>query len=129
MNTPKHLVSEYRQFIANIRRVGAKRLESFEDPAYLKLASLLEDMTAHLGSDRSCSAVEEAAHGEDLFVVDALTRELQFFNHLATEDAGGDSIAAGETVKTSFENLLQKLPDWIKKPLKILNEILQLIKP
>jgi hypothetical protein len=53
-----------------------------------------------------------------------------FFNELV-EDAGagsGETPDAAATVKESFEDILDDLPDWFKKFLKILNEILSLVR-
>jgi hypothetical protein len=53
-----------------------------------------------------------------------------FFNELV-EDAGagsGETPDAAATVKESFEDIIDDLPDWFKKFLKILNEILRLVR-
>jgi len=71
---------------------------------------------------------------------DALTylqHEFSFFHELVTqlnETAEPDNedvdnaIEAGETIKGSFEQLIEKLPERWKKILKVVNEILSLLK-
>jgi hypothetical protein len=131
MNTANDLVNAYSKFLGTIHRVAAARLrkKSEDHAAYEELSSLLDEIIKRLGNEEAIELVLKAAQEEDQFVVEALTREMRFYNRLAEGDQDGSTVAQGEVVKTSFEKLIEKLPKWMQKLLHILNEILQLIRP
>jgi hypothetical protein len=76
---------------------------------------------------------------DDKKIVGFLEDELKFFNSLigsSRDDAGGltltveatkDALGSGETVKDSIEGFFE-LPRWLKKILKVLNELLSIIR-
>lgn len=63
-----------------------------------------------------------------------LQRELQFFVAWKGEyEEGGkeddlDALDAGQTIKDSAEDLIKKLPRWLRHLLKILNELISIIR-
>ncbi len=55
-------------------------------------------------------------------------RELEFFNAAHSNNRDADEEADdGDTIKTSIEGIFQ-IPDWLKKRLKFLNEILKILR-
>lgn len=82
---------------------------------------------AQLKSGRDLpSGKGEAAHA-------LLVAEIEFFAGVyANPDREGGDRAFDDagTVKDSIEDILRKwLPEWLEKPLKILNELLRLLRP
>ena len=67
--------------------------------------------------------------GEATESLTLLNLEITFYNTRYEEDSygGEEAIDNGKTVKDSIEDLI-KLPEWIKKVLKVLNEILSIVK-
>jgi hypothetical protein len=45
----------------------------------------------------------------------------------ADED-DGDAVSAGKTIKDSAEELIKKLPKWFRRLLKVLNELLSILR-
>lgn len=67
------------------------------------------------------------------FIKECLSLEMEYFNNRVTADdsylSSKEGIENGQTVKDSLEDLFGDIPNWIKKALKIINEILSLVKP
>lgn len=71
---------------------------------------------------------------DDPVALRLLQRELQFFIARKGEyEEGGkeddlDALDAGQTIKDSAEDLIKKLPRWLRHLLKILNELISIIR-
>lgn len=44
------------------------------------------------------------------------------------DEDGGDAVGAGKTIKDSAEGLINKLPKWFRRLLKVLNELLSILR-
>ena len=143
MNTPDFL-NAWDQFLKNLNQLGGYRLQLRDQAEYQELDDLLNRVIKALMSGEAMSAVQHAvdttnrsSDGDQLTTF--LGDELKFFNNLITgygaamgnktlsEEDADEALGAGKTIKESFEHLLDDLPGWIKKILKVLNELLSLI--
>jgi hypothetical protein len=128
---------EWPRFLENIHALGKRK---FRRRPSTTLEGLFDDVIKALqGQD----VTDEIAHAlivekrnpDDARIVDDyLAREMKYFNEIAEaniaegEDAHPEGpLEAGQTVKESIEELVH-LPEWVKKILKILNELLSLIR-
>jgi hypothetical protein len=94
-----------------------------------ELNTLLSDVVKALLTERSVAAIESAWTHLDEEVAKFLLQEL---NLIASMHAGADAVDGTEDIKTgkeSIEDILGDwLPGWLKHLLKILNEILKLVR-
>jgi hypothetical protein len=145
METPEFM-DAWNQFLNNLRRLGHYRLNLREEEQeeYKALDDLLDRVIDSLLKDDAMTAVRQAVDTENRStdgeqITTFLGNELQFFNSLVksydaamnstqlSESAADEALGAGKTIKESLEGLLESLPKWIKKILKVLNELLSLI--
>jgi hypothetical protein len=123
--------AEFVGFIANLNVLCHRRIAERDDNRYATLELLLNHVSETLRSADTAKALETGISREDPRIIDALTREMQFFNALAAPGRScgtKEALDAGGTIKGSIEDLLDNLPGWLKKILKILDEIIDLIK-
>jgi hypothetical protein len=121
----------YQQFVRVSGQVANTALgrKSFPPALREQLRSLIHEVINGLGSADAVTAVENAWDELDPRVADLLERELRFIAELhegGENPSGSDDVATG---KESLEDILEKLPKWLKHLLKILNEILKLVRP
>lgn len=139
------MIQEWQLFLTNLRDLCEHKLDSPTRDNYGQLRGLVNDVIDELQSDDAMEAVRNAVktadRNPDNKKVNAfLERELKFFNSLIAESRNYDTkitlsevetdeaLGAGKTIKDSFEEQIEKLPDWIKKILKVLNEILSILR-
>jgi hypothetical protein len=132
------------KFLENLEELCRHRLRQPERENYEELTSLLRNVISELQGDGAVKAMEHAIgtaerNDDDRKIVGFLEDELKFFNNLVVssrDDAGGltlnaeatkDALGSGETVKDSIEGFFE-LPRWLKKILKVLNELLSIIR-
>jgi hypothetical protein len=127
------LTNEFRKFLDNFEKVCRIRIES-RNLRYQFLNGILKRIIEALDKEAQ-NAIREATEAwldndNNNLILEALTAELRFFNDLVDNEGAGSGEApdAAATVKESFEEVLNQLPEWIKKLLKILNEILSLVR-
>ena len=136
--------NEWMKFLENLEDLCRHRLRQPGREDYEELTSLLRNVISELQSDDAAKAMEYAIvtaerSDDDNKIVGFLEDELKFFNNLigsSRDDAGDltlnveatkDALGAGETVKDSIEDFFE-LPRWLKKILKVLNELLSIIR-
>ena len=143
----------YRQFLRTTKGVVENRLNRISGEPEKRHATdltkrvfdaLLEKAAIEVVAETFKSLSETSdppdwPEGKSEVVLGALLAEMQFFNaRYATfrTETGGDHNKAddgaddSEEVKGSLEQILgSKLPKWIKDLLKVLNEILSLVRP
>lgn len=133
--------SEWARFILNLQRIASRKLARQDGQAQYSadtqykndLRDLLDDVIEKLRSPAQLDVMFHASALEDRFVVDCYKRELKCFNdwvenrsaQTAAED--DDELDAGEKVKSSVDTVISKLPEFLKKLIHILNELLKLI--
>ena len=139
------LFDEWQGFLDNLRDLCHHRLQKPDRAKYRSLQGIVDDVIDKLKHPDACKAVihaiDTANRNPDNQVVNGLLeREIKFFNELIansrgyggeismTEEEVNDGLGAGETIKDSFEDLLDNLPEWVKKLLRILNELLSIIR-
>lgn len=136
---------EWMKFLENLEELCRHRLRQPGRENYEELTPLLRNVISELQSDDATRAMENAIvtaerNDDDRRIVVFLEAELKFFNNLVVsshdDDAGGltlnaeetkDALGSGETVKDSIEEFFE-LPRWLKKILKVLNELLSIIR-
>lgn len=140
MSAIDDFVTSWNQFLEDIFQAAELKAKSKGQAAYKDyLIPLLKEIVDDLKEDKSglSKALREEINGDEASeqVLSYLRKEFTFFKNLikqvkADQDANGvdDAIDAGKTIKDSFENLIKKLPERWKKILKVLNEILNLLK-
>jgi len=122
----------YQRFIRTARSVARRELAEKALPVVLdmELRQLLDDVLQRLLSQEAIVAIESAWENLDTSVADLLIREIDFISALNTDDgdsSGSDDVSTG---KESLEDILGEwLPKWLKHLLKLLNEILKLVRP
>ncbi len=113
-----------------------------------KAKEFSESVFDGLKGEEACCLVVEALNEQHEAVKSAFKVELEFFNAKYTDDnlrgllqSSGVALAKkrefveraledGDTVKKSLEELVgSTLPGWLKKMLKLLNELLKLVRP
>ncbi len=122
-------------FLSDLTWVTSRRLDR-RGGAYSELQAVLQESQRMLSSESALDAAAAAFSAQAELYPQAgklLLRELRFFRNLiANADASGEddeeAVAAGKTIKDSFEKYLDKLPEKWKKILDVLNEILSLAK-
>ena len=143
----------YTEFLCTLRGIVDHRRVRIESAEERELAEQLTGpvfgalmgraaVGAVVGAFRLNGRVEDGrdeARPNDEVVLNALLAEMQFFNarygNFRGEEGGRDGEADegagdGHVVKGSLEKILgATLPDWIKRLLEVLNEILSLIRP
>lgn len=135
---------EWKKFLENLEELCRHRLRQPGRENYEELTSLLRNVIAELQSDDAAKAIDYAIvtagrNDDDKRIVGFLEDELRFFNNLivsSRNDAGDltldveatkDALGSGETVKDSIEDFFE-LPRWLKRILKVLNELLSIIR-
>lgn len=143
METPEFM-DAWDQFLRNLHRLASYRLSLRERAEDKRLSDLLDRVIESLLKEDAMSAVAHAVDTENRStdgqqITTFLGDELRFFNDLVTsydtamgktelsESDADEALGAGKTIKESLEDLLESLPKWIKKILKVLNELLSLI--
>ena len=144
MEAINDFVTSWNQFLDDLVQAARLKAESKGQAAYRDdLIPLLEVIVRDLKEDNSYLRV--ALQGEidedktSESVLRYLRKEFTFFEKLIKQvktdqeednddDGVDDAIDAGKTIKDSFEKLIKKLPERWRKILKVLNEILNLLK-
>lgn len=133
-------LDEYISLITGLQIVLKKRLEKLSQRGKQGVSDLeeaLEQVVKDLLSDPAKTAVSGAFTHLDQRVLNPFLLELSYVNanlppariydslsESEEDDAAGDA----ETAKGSLEELLGEwLPDWVKKLLKVLNELIGII--
>ncbi len=126
---------------ARLRVTDGRTHKAYEE----RLIPLLEKIVADLHDDQSSLLkaihTELTEHEAPWPELSYLRREFEFFNQLLAEVArdqgnktnGGDDaidtvIEAGRIIKASFETIVKNLPEKWRMVLKVLSEILDLLK-
>ena len=117
----------YDDFVKNVKAIVYRRIERLDAELHQTATEFAESVFSMLEKEDVESQVSNAFDRLPNDLRTSLEAELRFFNHKysnnlddrnATDDA--------ETVKSSLEEVLD-LPGWLKKILKVLNELLSLI--
>ena len=130
--TVQEFLEAWQLFVRNLQDVAQRELVRRNSQAgYSELGELLEKVIADILGNQGLAQMQAAVKREmskDKDVVTYLLHELNFFNaaHEAGRDAE-DEADDGDTIKTSIEKIFE-IPDWLKKRLKILNEILKILR-
>lgn len=130
-------VDAWKTFLVKTKSLCERKLDRREN-AYQALKPLLADVIAQLETDRAINEMRRAlndAQGRDNELMrEFFLSELKFFNDLVGEggDTSGDdeAISAAKTIKESIEDWLgdKRKARWWKQLLKVLNELLSLIR-
>lgn len=125
----------YSKFVTALSDVCS---ESFEgerrgqapDP-YRFLSEAVDDVKEHLTEQDVVDEVQSCADATDDLITRNLQREMHFF--ITKRESGGyDNLSQaaddGDTIKDSLSSLLTSLPGIIQKLLKILDELLSLVR-
>ena len=121
----------YEKFLKTVRLIVEKRINRLEhkDSELSQTAKeFAKSVFIMLEKDEVKSEVSNAFNRLPDDLQKALEAELKFFNQKYRNNNNLDDRAAkdAETVKSSLEEVLD-LPGWLKKILKVLNELLSLI--
>ena len=122
---------EYTSFITACNNLVARRSGQLDRRNTEKLQEAAEKICARLKTTEALDAVESGFEYIDEEVREVFYLELQYVNANLAEDGNGSERDVGDakTAKDSLEDLLGSwLPDWMKKSLKVLNEILSLAR-
>jgi hypothetical protein len=136
-DTDKYM-DELKKFFQTLRTVVNDRLKSMEiHRGKEKLNQLSDEVFEHVLSENTFKEFRLAIEGDRIYAEAAynlLFTELEYYNsrysresdntEMPINEAGG--IEDGKTVKDSIEEIF-KLPKWLKKLLKVLNELLSLL--
>jgi hypothetical protein len=132
-------IDEWKKFLDNLQTLGKRSLnDKGLNDARTGLGNLFDDVIDRLKkqdvTDELQQAVSIAATTKNEDVIpEYLENELKYFNTLAQGppaplgDGVDNALEAGGTVKDSIEELFD-LPKWLEKVLKVLNELLSLIR-
>lgn len=138
-------INTWTQFLNNLRDLCHHKLTFPKRQKYTDIRSLVDDVTDELLKPNLVQDVRSAIEDmqtdpDDKVVLDFLEREIEFFNNLIassrtptnelnmSEEETDDAIEAGGTIKESFEKIIKRLPKIVQGILKILNEILSILK-
>ncbi|MGO9175732.1 MAG: hypothetical protein ACLP9S_15805 [Syntrophales bacterium] len=151
----QEFVEHLDKFFENIGKVAKWKLNQRSNAYKADLGPMLNDVIKNLRSEKAISEITQvvatAIKNGDNEMMEYLTIELKFFDHLVQEneteltflnnlvkenegidkdgDTENEAIGAGKTIKDSIDEWLKKLlPPWLRKLLNILNELLSLIK-
>ena len=120
----------YRVFLRIVAYIVRSRINAIQnEPQRDRATEFADSVFPVIANNPAVNAVVDAFNRQDEHVRKALAAELRFFNSKYGNDLDNDSAAEdAETVKSSLEELLGALlPEWLKKMLKILNELLSLL--
>ena len=124
---------KWEEFFNAIKKAGNSEIEK-GDKTLRKLKSPFEQVidiivekntTKYI--DKEINRLRAEDHGD--VMINALFAEMDFVVSLveSSKKPAKETIAAGQTVKGSIESLFDP-PRWVKKILKVLNELLSLIR-
>ncbi|MBS1616808.1 MAG: hypothetical protein JST06_11905 [Bacteroidetes bacterium] len=131
------------EFFAVVRRLlelALNRPRALSLPGNEQLRHLVQDIFRQLSKERLYAALAFALadlDAEDEGSILLLQQEMDYMSARYADvhtkaDLPDDELEDGldnvETGKGSFEELVEKLPKWLKKLLKILNEVLKIVK-
>ena len=120
----------YRAFIQIVTSIVDRRINGIQNEALRdQAAEFANSVLPIIADDRAVNAIVDAFNRQDEHIRNALAAELRFFNSKYGNDPESVSAAEdAEIVRSSLEELLGDfLPEWLKKMLKILNELLSLL--
>ena len=120
----------YGDYLQIVKGIVASRISSMPE-AYRAKAGIFSD-SVWTAVDSAGSDISEALKmlaRENQGVANALMAELAFFNARYSKfEPDAKTVEDAKTVKDSLEQLLKKwLPEWVRKALKLLNELLSLV--
>lgn len=121
----------WRRFFTILRDACERRLaQGPRDAKGPLLFPIVRDLVDELLKRDVVRSVRDAVADLDNDVADFLLREIEYYNtyYADLDDAADEDnpVGDGEVVKTSMEDLIERLPRRLKKLLKILNELLKL---
>ena len=131
MVNEKEIAESYGTYIKTVKGIVASRISGMKDQPYeTEAGKFSKSVWTAMDSAGShiCKALESLA-GENQDVANALMAELAFFNARYSKfEPDAKTVEDAKTVKDSLEQLLKKwLPEWVKRALKLLNELLSLV--
>ena len=130
-------MDEWDKFGPNLR--GACDVKIDRRPALNPLRTTLHTLFDLLVSSRVRSAVDRAVDSmtrlpDERPIVDLLAEEMAYFNGRfsalgasSPEDEIDSGLESGKTIKDSIDDVVT-LPRWVRKLLKVLNELLSLVR-
>ena len=141
---PDEFIRKWNTYLNGLETLCKAKFNRKPNTPYTKhLVPLVEDVIKDLRQaeeDVKKAVLSELDSEDNGNAIEYLDREFDFFNaqvkslpmshngELLASDDVDDAIGAGKTIKDSFEKLLRKLPEKWKRRLKILNELLSLVK-
>lgn len=139
MEDLNNFINAWHQFLSSLVEVAELKVESKKQAYEKSLLPLLEEVVNDLKKDRevlrNALQAEIEENKDSKTVLNYLRKEFTFFVDLVEEVKENDdnksvdeAIDAGKTIKDSFEKLIKKLSKRWKKVLKVLNELLNLLK-
>lgn len=124
--------SEYEEFIKNIGKVLDRKLSDAGKGLDKKadenkgIDTTIVEVTKEASSEYALVAMDFAASQIDPLTRERLLSEMRYFNKLEKSGNNGDP-ATADVVKESIEDLLGDwIPEWLKRTLKIINELLKI---
>jgi hypothetical protein len=128
------LASEFRdiweRYLKNLKKVVCRKLETRHKRRRDRLSPLVENTFDLLLGQRALKEIESAAIKVNVEPLKLFQQELEIFNSSIEDDDYDldEAMDDGEQAKGSAENIFNKLPKWLKDVLKVLNEILKMIR-
>ncbi|MCC9167982.1 hypothetical protein [Pontibacter harenae] len=135
----QQLRDSLKLFFRNLQGFINIKVESEKhNEARQKLEDLVLDCFAHINTapgikssviDSIIDSIDDLSEKEQKAIV-LLKMEIEYYNLKCKGEnkySAKDGIENGKTVKDSIEDLFS-LPEWVKKILKVLNEILSIVK-
>lgn len=124
-------MENYKEFLRCVEEIVKILVDQVNGDSKIKATEFSESVLEPLKEEAAVTVVANAFANLDDRVKKALTAELDFFNsrygQSPTKKDAAAAACAAETVKSSLEEVLD-LPDWLEKLLKILNELLSLLR-
>jgi len=129
---PDKFIDVWKEFLRILHREGKKRAGKLTNRnKVVPISKLLDDLIDRLLKDDALDAVRSSIFLTENEISEFLIREIEYYVDCYTDEnsigADDDPVGDGEIVKKSVEDVIDKLPNWLKKLLKILNEILKLL--
>jgi len=134
LNIPQNndFINKWNDFFKAIEKAGLSKITNSEGrlkklkPPFTHVINIItgENTTKHI--DKEINRLRAEDNGD--IMIASLFAEMDFVVSLESSNESKEkTLAAGQTVKESIESLFDP-PRWLKKILKVLNELLSLVR-
>jgi len=123
-------VSVWEEYLINFKKIIEDKLDTRRKRRRENFKPLIDKTFDLLLSRKALDEFELAASGIDSKVILLYQSELEIFNSSIKDNDYDldEAIDDGEQAKGSAEKIFDKLPKWVRDILKVLNEIIKMIR-